>query len=46
MMGDMTAFFTAMLSAIAAFLAAEPIIYLFGLICLVLVIKAVKNIIS
>ena len=35
-----------MLEAVAVFLASEPVIYLFGLICLALLVKVVKDIIS
>lgn len=45
-MEDMTAFFTAMLESVAAFLASEPIIYLFGLFCLAFVVKIVKDIMN
>lgn len=45
-MENMTAFFVEILNAVASFLGAEPIIYLFGLICLVLVVKVVKDIIT
>lgn len=45
-MEAMIAYSTGMLEAVALFLGSEPIIYLFGLICLVFVIKAVKNIIN
>ena len=46
MMQDMTAFFVEMLDAVATFLSSEPIIYLFGLICLILVVRVVKDIIK
>ena len=45
-MENMTEFFVEMLHAVATFLGTEPIIYLFGLDCLVLVVKVVKDIIS
>lgn len=45
-MDAMMVYSVGMLETVAVFLGSEPIIYLFGLICLVLVIKAVKNIIS
>lgn len=45
-MENMTVFFTAMLEAVAAFLASEPIIYLFGLVCLTFVVKIVKDIMN
>ena len=45
-MEAMIAYSSAMLEAIATFLASEPIIYLFGLICLAVLVKAVKDIIT
>lgn len=45
-MEAMMAYSTGMLEAIATFLGSEPIIYLFGLVCLVVVVKAVKDIIK
>lgn len=42
MMDSMVNFTTAFLEAVASFLGSEPIIYLFGLFCLVVVIKAVR----
>lgn len=45
MMAQMTDFFAAMLGLVADFLGSEPIIYLFGLACLVGVCKVVKIII-
>lgn len=42
MMTEMVSFFTAMLGAVAAWLGSEPIIWLFGLTCLLGVCKAVK----
>lgn len=45
-MGAMIEYSAAMLDAIAAFLSAEPIIYLFGLICLTVLVKVVKDIIT
>lgn len=45
-MGEMIAYSNAMLEAIAAFLGSEPIIYLFGLVCLSILVKAVKDIIT
>lgn len=45
-MENMTAFFVEMLEAIASFLGSEPIIYIFGLVCLVIVVKVFKDIIS
>ena len=41
-MENMAAFFVEMLTAISTFLGSEPIIYLFGLVCLVVVIKVFK----
>lgn len=45
-MENMTTFFIEMLEAVASFLGSDPIIYIFGLVCLVIVIKAFKDIIS
>lgn len=45
-MENMTTFFVEMLNAVAAFLGSDPIIYIFGLVCLVLVVKVVKDIIT
>lgn len=45
-MEAMIAYSTGMLEAVALFLGSEPIIYLFGLICLALLVKVVKNIIN
>lgn len=45
-MEAMIAYSAGMLDAIAAFLSSEPIIYLFGLVCLVLLVKVVKDIIN
>lgn len=45
-MENMTAFFVEMLNAVADFLGSEPIIYIFGLVCLVIVVKVFKDIIS
>lgn len=44
-MDNMTGFFTEMLQAIAAFLGTEPVIYLFGLVCLTALVKIVKDMI-
>lgn len=41
-MTQMTDFFATMLSLVADFLGSEPIIYLFGLACLVGICKVVK----
>lgn len=46
MMEAMIAYSSGMLDAVAMFLGSEPIIYLFGLFCLALVVKAAKDIIS
>ena len=46
MMENMIDFSVAMLEAVAAFFASEPIIYIFGLVCLVVVIRLFKNIIT
>ena len=45
-MNAMLAYSVGMLDAVSAFLSAEPIIYLFGLVCLTLVVKVVKDIIT
>lgn len=45
-MDAMIVYSTGMLDAIATFLGSEPIIYLFGLVCLALVVKVVKDIIK
>lgn len=45
-MENMTEFFAAMLGAIADFLGSDPIIYVFGLVCLCMIVKIIKNIIS
>lgn len=45
-MDAMIAYSTSMLQAVAVFLGSEPIIYLFGLICLAILAKAIKNIIT
>ena len=45
-MEAMIAYSTGMLDAIAMFLSSEPIIYLFGLVCLAVVVKVVKDIIK
>ena len=45
-MDAMLAYSVGMLDAIATFLASEPIIYLFALICLTFVVKVVKDIIN
>lgn len=43
-MENMAAFFQEMLHSVAVFLGTEPIIYLFGLVCLCFVVKVVKDI--
>lgn len=45
-MESMTTFFIEMLGAVSTFLGSEPIIYIFGLVCLVVVVKVFKDIIS
>ena len=45
-MESMIAYSAGMLDAIATFLGSEPIIYLFGLVCLAGVVKVVKDIIN
>lgn len=45
-MENMSAFFVEMLNAISNFLGSEPIIYLFGLLLLVVVVKVLKDIIT
>lgn len=45
-MQAMTGFFSAMLGIVADFLASEPIIYLFGCILLLFVVKAIMMIIN
>lgn len=42
MMAQMVDFFASMLSAVAAWLGSEPVIWLFGLTCLLGICKAVK----
>ena len=39
MMSDMMSFSVGLLEAVATFLGSEPIIYIFGLVCLVIVVK-------
>lgn len=43
-MESMAAFFVEMLGAISTFLGSDPIIYIFGLVCLVVVVKVFKDI--
>ena len=45
-MEAMIAYSAGMLDAIAMFLGSEPIIYLFGLVCLAVLVKVVKDIIT
>ena len=45
-MEAMIAYSAGMLDAVSTFLVSEPIIYLFGLVCLISVVKVVKDIIS
>lgn len=45
-MENMTTFFHEMLVSIAAFLGSEPVIYIFGLVCLSMVVKVFKDIIN
>ena len=45
-MDAMLAYSVGMLDAVSAFLSSELIIYLFGLVCLTLVVKVVKDIIT
>lgn len=45
-MTSMIDYSVAMLQAVADFLAAEPIIYLFGLVLFCFICKAVKNLVS
>ena len=45
-MEAMILYSTSLLEAVAAFLSSEPIIYLFGLICLAVVVKVVKDIMT
>lgn len=44
-MENMTTFFNEMLVSIAAFLGSDPVIYIFGLVCLTIVVKVFKDII-
>ena len=45
-MEAMRTYSTGMLEAVAIFLGSEPIIYLFGLVCLAFIVKVVKDIIK
>lgn len=42
MMDSMIEFSTAMLGAVATFLGSEPIIYIFALVCLVVIVKVFR----
>ncbi len=42
-MANMTDFIAVMLHLIADFFAAEPIIYLFGLLCLIMIVKVFRQ---
>lgn len=42
MMDSMVLYSTAMLRAVADFLATEPIIYLFSIVCMVCIIKVFR----
>lgn len=44
-MENMIEFCTQLLNAIVVFLGSEPIIYLFGLLCFVVLIKAFRELI-
>lgn len=44
-MTNMAAFFSEILQAVAVFLGSEPVIYLFGLVCLAFVCKIIKDMI-
>lgn len=44
-METMTAFFTEILQAVALFLGSEPVIYIFGLVCLAALVRIVKDMI-
>ncbi len=41
-MSNITDFIAVMLHLIADFLASEPIIYLFGILCLIMIIKVFR----
>lgn len=45
-MEAMITYSTGMLEAVAIFLGSEPIIYLFGIVCLAFIVKVVKDIIK
>lgn len=42
-MANMTDFIAVMLHLVADFLAAEPIVYLFGILCLFMLIKVFRQ---
>ena len=42
-MANMTEFFAAMLTTIADFLGKEPVIYVFGLVCLSMLFKVLRQ---
>lgn len=42
-MDNMTAFIEVVLRLVADFLAAEPIVYLFGILCLFMLIKVFRQ---
>jgi len=42
-MDNMTDFFSVFLTLVADFLAREPIIYLFGLLCLCYIVKMLRQ---
>ena len=42
-MDRMSEFFAAMLGLVADFLASDPIVYLFGLLCLFILIKVFRQ---
>ena len=46
LMENMTTFFTEMLRAVAQFLGSDPIIYIFGLVCLCICVKVFKDIVN
>ena len=42
-MDNMTSFFSVMLTTVADFLGREPVVYLFGLACLSVLIKVLRQ---
>lgn len=42
-MDNMVTFFTVMLTTVADFLGREPVIYIFGLVCLSMLIKVLRQ---